>query len=168
MKSRKIKKRRPKRPELVVVRLTDKERSELKGLLSHGGGLVRAFKKARVLQLMDEGLSAPKAAQAAGVSESTARRVGQRYHEGGVKHAIHDRPRPGGERILDARQESAIVAMVCSKPPMGFARWTISLTTKEAILRGIVESVSEDTIGRILKRHELKPWREKNVVRRRN
>jgi transposase len=166
MKSRKIKKRRAKRPEPVTVRLSAKERGELKQLLSHGGGLVRAFKKARVLQLMDEGLSAPMAGKAAGISESTARRVGQRYNEGGVEHAIYDRPRPGAERVLDARQEAAVVAMVCSKPPNGFARWSISLATKEAIQRGIVESVSEDTIGRILQRHELKPWREKNVVRR--
>lgn len=138
----------------------------LKRLLSKGDGLVRLFKKARVLQLMDEGLSAPIAAEAAGVGANTARRVAKRYQAGGVEHAIHDLPRPGGERLLDVRQEAAVIAMVCSKPPHGFARWSISLITKEVVQRGIVDEVSEDTIGRILQRHELKPWREKNVVRR--
>lgn len=163
MKSKK--KKRPRRPAPVVVNLTDKERLELRKLLSHGNGLVRVFKKARVLLLMDEGLSAPKAAAAAGVNESTARRVGKRYNVGGVEHAIYDRPRPGGERLLDSRQEAAIVAMVCSKPPNGFARWSIPLIVKEALRRKIVRRVGETTIRQLLKRHELKPWREKNVVR---
>jgi len=164
MKSRK-KKRRSRRADPVVVRLTAKDRSALKRLLSKGDGLVRVFKKARVLQLMDEGLSAPKAAAAAGVVANTARNVAKRYQSGGIEVAIHDSPRPGGHRLLDVRQEAAVIAMVCSKPPDGFARWSISLIAKEAVLRGIVDEVSEDTIGRILQRHELKPWREKNVVR---
>ena len=150
----------------VVVRLTKKDRSELQLLLSRGSCLARVFKKARILLLMDEGMSAPKAATAAGISERTARRVGLRYNQGGMEHAIYDAPRPGGERALDSRQEAAIVAIVCSKAPDGQARWSISLIAKEAVRRKIVLEVSDSTIGRLLKRHELKPWREKNVVRR--
>ncbi len=117
---------------------------------------------------MDEGRTAPQAASAAGVDESTARRVAVRYNVSGIEHAISDKQRPGGERLLDARQEAAIVAMVCSKAPDGSARWSISLIAKEAVRRRIVSAVSDSTIGRLLKRHELKPWREKNVVRRGN
>lgn len=163
MKSR-TKKRRSQRPDPVVVRLSAKDRAELKRLLAHGGGLVRVFKKARILQLMDEGYSTLSAASAVGVGVSTARRAGQRYNSGGLHFAIYDKPRPGGERVLSAKQEAAIVAMVCSKAPEGFARWSISLIAKEAVHRKIVEVVSDSTIGRLLKRHELKPWREKNVV----
>ena len=156
--------RHRRRPDPIAVRLRDKERSKLKQLLSSGSGLVRVFKKARVLQLMDEGLSAPRAAAAAGVSENTARSVGKRYNGGGIDAAIYDLQRPGSERLLDARQETMIVAMVCSKAPEGIARWSISLIAKEAMRRGIVDSVSDSTISRLLRRHELKPWREKNVV----
>jgi transposase len=166
MKSRK--KRGRGRPDPVVVRLADKDRSALKALLAKGEGLVRTFKKARVLQLMDAGQSTLQAAKAAGVSDDTARRVAQRYRKGGLELAIHDRPRPGPERMLSARQEAAVVAMVCSKPPPGFARWSISLIAKETVRRGIAESISDATIGRLLQRHELKPWREKKVVRRRD
>jgi len=151
-------------PDPIKVRLRQKDRSALKGLLSSGSGMVRVFKKARVLQLLDEGLSAPKAALAAGVSENTARSVGKRYNLGSLETAIYDRQRPGAERLLDAKQETRIVAMICSKAPEGFARWSISLIAKEAINRGIVDTVSDSTISRLLRRHELKPWREKNVV----
>jgi len=165
MKSKK-KKGRSRRPDPIVVRLTDKDRSELRRLLSSGSGLVRVFKKARALLLMDEGLSAPAAAEAAGVGANTARRAAQRYNASGLEDAIHDAPRPGPEPVLDARQEAAIVAMVCSKAPNGVARWSISLIAKEAVRRKIILEISDSTIGRLLKRHELKPWREKNVVRR--
>ncbi len=161
---RKVK--RALRPDPVVVHLSIKDKSELKRLLSHGGGLVRIFKKARILQLLDNGHSTSSAADAVGVSVSTARRTGQRYNSGGLEHAIHDNPRPGSDRILDAKQEAAIVAMVCSKVPDGFARWSASLIVQEAVRREIVEEVSKSTIARLLRRHELKPWREKNVVRR--
>ena len=160
------KKKTFRRPPPLKVRLTSSERSELKQLLSKGRSLARTFKKARVLLLMDEGLSAPKAAAAAGVEESTARRVAKRYHAAGVDHAINDKERPGAARLLTTRQEAAIVAMVCSKAPDGFSRWTISLIAKEAVRRKIIDRVSESTILRLLKRHDLKPWREKNVVHR--
>ena len=152
----------------MVVHLKHKDKLKLQNVVSRGGGLVRVFKNARVLLLMNEGLSSPAAGKFAGVSESTARRAGQRYNSGGLEHAIYDIPRPGAEPVIDAREEAAIVAMVCSKAPDGVSRWSISLIAKEAARRKIVLEVSDSTIGRLLRRHELKPWREKNVVRRRN
>lgn len=49
--------------------------------------------------------------------------------------------------------------------PEGRARWTIILIVEESIKRGIVDEVGRETIRVLLKNHELKPWREKNVVR---
>jgi hypothetical protein len=66
---------------------------------------------------------------------------------------------------LDTRQEAAIVAMVCAPPPSGRSEWTLTLIAEEAGRRRIVAKVGRETIRRMLKRHELKPWREKNVVR---
>ena len=83
----------------------------------------------------------------AGTSDDTARRVAHRYGTGGIDYAIYDLPRPGPERMLDARQAAATVAMVCSKPPRGLARWSISLIAKEVVRRRIVDSIS-DSSGR--------------------
>ena len=55
--------------------------------------------------------------------------------------------------------------MVCSQPPEGRARWTIRLIVEEAIKRKLVRAVGRETIRILLQSHELKPWREKNVVR---
>ncbi len=149
----------------IVVRLTKQERTKLEGMLSHGSGMVRVFKRARLLLLMDQGSSAAEAARSVGVNDSTARRIGNRYNSEGLEEALYEKPRPGAERALSKKQETTIVAMVCTKPPEGCARWTISLITKEAIRRKIVKTVGDTTIRLLLKRHDLKPWREKNVVR---
>ena len=176
MKSRK--KSEPRRPERVGLKLKVGERRYLRRMLRHGEGPVRVFNRARLLravfgdidaralQLLDAGKSAPQAAEAAGLGEETVRRIARRYKEGGLQRSLYDLPRPGAEPLLDQRQESRIVAMVCSKAPNGLARWSISLIAKEVISRGIAPTVSDETIRRLLHRHELKPWREKNVVRR--
>ena len=104
---------------------------------------------------------------AVGVGEATARRVRARYEAEGLFAALYDRPRPGGERLLTARQETKIVAMVCGSPPEGRARWTVRLTAQEAVSRGIVSEVGRETVRLLLRDHHLKPWREKNVVRQR-
>jgi hypothetical protein len=85
--------------------------------------------------------------------------------ERGLEAALGDEPRPKPEKMLDTRQQAAIVAMVCGPPPEGCARWTVVLTTREAQRRGIVAKVGRETIRGVLANHELKPWREKNVVR---
>ena len=55
--------------------------------------------------------------------------------------------------------------MVCSDPPEGRARWTVRLVAEEAVKRRVVPRVGRETIRVLLLHHDLKPWREKNVVR---
>ena len=56
--------------------------------------------------------------------------------------------------------------MVCSRPPDGAARWTTGLIAEEAIRRKLVPTVGRETIRILLHTHDLKPWREKQVVPR--
>ena len=58
--------------------------------------------------------------------------------------------------------------MVCGDPPEGRGRWTVRLITQEAIKRRLIDHIGRETIRLLLLHHDLKPWREKNVVRRRD
>lgn len=147
--------------------LTPSEKTELQVLLSKGVHLARSVKKARALRFVADGLSPLKAAKAAGICANTVRTVVRRFGEGGLTYALNDKPRPGHEWLLTSSQEAKVVALVCSSPPEGLATWTISVIAREVIIRGIAGHVSASTIGRLLRRHALKPWREKNVVRSR-
>jgi hypothetical protein len=54
--------------------------------------------------------------------------------------------------------------MVCGKPPAGMARWNVRLIAEQAVKRKLVPQLGRDTVRMLLQNHDLKPWREKNVV----
>jgi hypothetical protein len=91
--------------------------------------------------------------------------IGKHYLESGLERAIYDASRPGQKPLLDSEQGQRIIAMVCGPPPAGRARWTVRLIAEEAVKRKLVAKVSPATVHILLRSHDLKPWREKNVVR---
>lgn len=134
-------------------------------MLSKGTWPARALKRARILQLLDEGWTVRDVMVSTGSYPLTIRKIGYRYLSGGLDEALNERPRPGAKRLLDKRQEVRVVAMVCGPAPSGRARWSVRLATVEASKRGLVDSVGRETIRLVLRGHDLKPWRKKNVVR---
>lgn len=157
--------RKAGRPLERKVELKPGDSEKLKALMSRGRESVRVIKRARVLQVLGEGKSAERAAEAAGVGGTTARRVMQRYLKDGLERALYEAPRPGKARLLKPKQEQQLVAMLCGPSPQGQARWTIRLATEEVKGRGIVATIGRETVRETMKRHALKPWREKNLVR---
>ncbi len=77
--------------------------------------------------------------------------------------ALYEKQRPGAAEVLDDSQKQRLIAMVCSSPPEGRARWTVRLVAEEAVKRKLVPRVGRETIRILLLSHDLKPWREKNV-----
>jgi putative transposase len=126
------------------------------------------WRRAKILQLLNNGWKLINVGKALGTYSREVRRIGWRYLNFGLEKALSDEPRKKESKMLDHRQVSAIVAMVCARPPDGYARWTIKLITAEVMKRGIVHKVGRETVRQVLKSHELKPWREKNVVRGKN
>jgi Homeodomain-like domain len=148
------------------LKLTKKDRAELSIRKSKGKQMsVRIWRRIRVLELLDEGLSVRMTAKAVGAYPREVSRVGKRYLAGGLEVALTDEARGKPEKKLDSTQEAAVIAMVCGPPPPGRARWTVRLVTEHVVTRGIAARVGRETIRIVLATHELKPWREKNVVR---
>ena len=159
---------RPPKKDARRIRLATREREALEKLTTQGESGARVIRRGRVLLLLDDGWAPVDVPGASGASEATVRRTRRRYEQGGLDKALYEDPRPGGERVITQRQEARIVAMVCSDPPEGRARWTIRLIVEEARKRRIAPQATRETVRRLLIRHELKPWREKNVVRPRS
>jgi hypothetical protein len=93
------------------------------------------------------------------------RTIAKRYQQGGLERALFERKRAGHAELLKASDKQRIIAMVCSQPPEGRARWTVRLVAEEAVKRKLIPGVGRETIRILLQSHDLKPWREKNVVR---
>ena len=105
-------------------------------------------------------------AQTVGFTPHAIRQIAKRYRTGGLARALFERPRPGAAEVLTVSDKQRIIAMVCSAPPVGAARWTVRLVAEEAVKRKVVPRVGRETIRILLLSHDLKPWREKNVVHR--
>lgn len=143
------------------------DRARLNALLSKGVQQVRVVKRALAVLQLDRGAGAAAAARAVGLSSGAVRLIAHRYRTGGLEAAIYEKSRPGADELLDAAGKQRIIAMVCSQPPGGAARWTTRLIAEEAIKRKLVPRIGRETVRVLLNSHDLKPWREKKVVHRR-
>ena len=150
----------------VHVQLGRKDRQQLAGMLTKGWESARVLRRASILRQLDQGQKAAQVATNVGVAAKTVRAVARRYEEQGLEPALYEKPRPGKQRVLDVKQSQRIIAMVCGSPPPGRARWSVRLIAEEAVKRKLAPQVGRETIRILLQSHELKPWREKNVVHR--
>jgi transposase len=141
------------------VILNDTERDELKRLIAAGTAPARKLTHARVLLKTDQGPEGPgwvddAVAEAVEVSQPTVSRVRKQYVEEGLEAALNRRP-PNREyhRKLDGKQEARLVALACSDPPEGRARWSLRLLADKLLELEIVEEeVSYQTVRRTLKK----------------
>jgi len=148
-----------------LVQLSKQEREQLRRLLNGGLQPVRTVLRAVALQQLSRGQAIRTVAANVGLTPKTVWRVSQRYRQGGLEQALYEGPRPGNPQLLDKQQRQRIIALTCSQPPPGRARWTVRLLTEEVLRRKLVPRVGRETIRVLLESHDLKPWREKNVER---
>ncbi len=147
----------------ILIKVKSKDRIQILELLRGGIQQVRVVLRALVLRQLGDGFTAPQVAQTLPLTPKAIRQIAHRYN--GLDAALYDKQRPGAQEVLDDSQKQRIIAMVCSQAPEGRARWTVRLIVEEAIKRKLVPRVGRETIRVLLQSHELKPWREKNVVR---
>src|ERR1700693_3174122 len=149
----------------LCVQLTLRDREKIDGLLSRGIQPTRVVLRALALTQLHEGKTVSQVAANVRLAKKTVHDIGRRYQDGDLDRAVYDKQRPGAAELLDKSQKQRIIAMVCSAPPGGCARWTVRLMAQEAVKRKLVPKVGRETIRVLLLHHDLKPWREKNVVR---
>ena len=140
------------------VTLTPLERQELQQLISRGKADARKLAHARILLQADEAKGGPRRTdgQIAGALDTTTRtveRVRERFVEQGLEWALLPKPsKRVYARKLDGRQEARLVALACSKPPAGKARWTLRLLADEMVELEVVDSLSYETVRQALKK----------------
>jgi transposase len=152
------------RPPLPF-RLAPRDQRALTQLVKGGVQQVRVVVRALALLHLGQGASAPQVAQVLLLTPQAIRKIAQRYRAGGIDGAVFEKARPGAAEVLAPSDKQRIIAMVCSTPPEGAARWTVRLVAEQAVQRKMVPRVGRETIRILLQSHDLKPWRERNVVR---
>ena len=117
------------RPPLSID-VAPKDRKDLAELLSGGVQQVRVVLRALALRQLARGASAPQIAKVVPLTPQAIRNIGHRYQEGGLERALYERQRPGAAEVLNDSQKQRLIAMVCSNPPEGRARWLTTLYPK--------------------------------------
>jgi transposase len=144
------------------VTLTEAQREQLKSLIAAGTAPARKLTHARILLKTDQSPEGPgwvdeQVADAVETSQPTVSRVRKQYFEEGLEAALNRRP-PNREyqRRLDGEQEARLIALACSEPPEGQARWSLRLLADKLVeLEVVEEEVSYQTVRRILKKTNL-------------
>jgi transposase len=147
----------PTPSQKYTVRLSDPERRGLRRLLGAGRAPARSLAHARILLKADAAPGGPawtdaEIREACDVGLATIARVRRAFVTGGLDAALHRKPTTRQyRRALDGRQEAHLVALSCSTPPPGQARWSLRLLTDRFIeLEGVI--VSDETVRRVLKK----------------
>src|ERR1700682_3828645 len=142
-----------------VVRLSGEEREQLEALIRKGKSPAQRLLKARILLKADvseagAGWSDSRIIKALDTSVSMVYRVRKQLVEEGFEAVLSRKQRatPGVARIFDGEKEAKLIALACSKPPKGRARWTLRLLEKKVVELKIVDRASDSTIGRTLKK----------------
>jgi poly-gamma-glutamate capsule biosynthesis protein CapA/YwtB (metallophosphatase superfamily) len=145
-----------------IVQLSDEERERLDTLIQNGKHRARQLLKARILLKADAsdagaGWSDSQIAAALDTSIDTVSRTRRTLVEEGVDAALTRRHSPASarKRIFDGAAEARLIALACSPPPKGRARWTLELLEPAVVELNIVDRASDNTISRTLKKTSL-------------
>jgi len=157
-----------------VVRLSSEERQHLETLVRKGKSPARRLLKARILLKADvseagEGWSDSRIIEALDASPSMVYRVRKQLVEEGFAAVLSRKQRamPAVAPIFDGEKEAKLIALACSKPPQGRARWSLRLLENKVVELGIVDRASDSTIGRTLKKTLSNPIADSNGSSRR-
>ncbi len=135
-----------------VVNLTGAERTELLEIVTKGRASARRLKRAHILLHADEGATDEAIAKALHTTRATVERTRKRFVLGNLQHALTDKFRCGGPRKLNGKQEAFLIATACTAAPEGRTRWTMQLLADRLVELKQVDSVSDETVRRTLKK----------------
>ena len=132
------------------IHLTIRERARLVTLLGVETESPRVLRRAQILLLSDDGMTDDAIARVTRASIPTIERTRSKFAAGGLARAIRDRPRDREPRKFDLYLAGRLAGLMRGRPPTGRARWTLKLLAKELVRRGIVESISHESVRRAL------------------
>lgn len=143
-----------------IVRLTGEERSELENLVKTGTTQAYRIKHANILLAVDAEGPAWTDEQTRAAYRchlNTVINVRQRFVAQGMEVALERKKRnePPRKPILDGDKEARLIAVACSRPPEGRAKWTLQLLADKLVALKVVTSISGQSVRRALKKMNL-------------
>jgi len=143
------------------IKLIKAEVEELQIIINKGSHTSQTFRTAYILLNCDEGKYSDKVtnkqiSKVLKIGMRTIDRVKKRFIEEGIEAVLERRPTQRVyETKIDGDTEAKLVTLCCSKPPKGFAKWSLRLLADKMVELKYVESVSHVTVRSVLKKTNL-------------
>jgi hypothetical protein len=145
-----------------VVKLSGEERTRLNNLISKGKSAAQVILKARILLKADRSAAGDswtdeQIAEALDSNVNMVARTREKLVTEGLEAVLTRKKRemPPVPPIFDGEAQAQLIALACSEPPAGHARWTIRLLAEAVVERKIVDAAHFNTVGRALKKTTL-------------
>ena len=150
-----------KRDKLIY--LTKEQQEQLKTIVKNGTHNSHMITRARVLLMLDrtgkkDHVRYNRTAESAGISAQAVYNMRDEFLQNSDIEAYLTRKKretPPRKPKLDGEAEAKIIALACSQPPKGYAKWTVRLLTEKAIELCFVDETSHMTIQRLLKKRNI-------------
>lgn len=149
------------RTKKYKVYLSKEQRNEIEEITRRGKYSAATVKRANILLNLDENngivQKQEEIAKQLCTSTVTIYKVSRQFVEEGLEAAIYRKVRetPPIQPKATGEIEARIIALACSEPPEGRTRWTLRLLEEKVVELGIIDAISDNTIGRLLKKHHL-------------
>jgi hypothetical protein len=140
------------------VTLTGEEIAELNTITNKGKRNARVLKSALILLNVDEGEHGQvkmdeEVARVLQVTVQTIENIRKRFVMDGFQTALYGKPRQRTyDRKMDGDREAHLIALSCSEPPEGYAKWSLRLLADKMVELRYVDSISHETVRRVLKK----------------
>jgi hypothetical protein len=145
------------RAQKYPVQLTEEEREQLRTITRTGKHAARVIQRAQILLWSDEGKQDKEIVTLLGCAPLTVASIRERWVK---EKRLVDLPRLGSKPMLDAKQESLLIALACSDAPEGRDEWTMQLLADKLVELKVVEQISDETVRRTLKKTRSSPGKQ--------
>lgn len=137
------------RQQKYPVKLTNEEREYLRSLTRIGKQSARVMTRAQILLWSDEGKQDKEIISLLNCAPMTVAATRERWVK---EKRLEDLPRAIVKPMLDAKEESLLLALACSDAPEGRSEWTMQLLADNLVELKVVERISDETVRRALKK----------------
>ena len=132
------------------VVLSEDQEARLLEVVTRGVASARTIRRAHTLLLAWEGRTDEQIGELLHCSPNTVANTRKDFRERGLE-SLYEKPRPGAVPKLDGNAEAHLVALACTDPPEGKAHWTMQLLADQLVSLGLTDSISDETVRRVLK-----------------
>jgi transposase len=144
------------------VYLSKEDQKTIKMVLRSKKESLESKKRAQILLDIDEAEgrtpeSVSTLMKKRGVSVNTVTETRRKFSESGIDTALFRKKRETPPIVpkVTGEVEAHIIAVACSAVPKGFSRWSMKMISDKIMLDGIIDSISDETVRLVLKKHDL-------------